>query len=782
MPHNGFLSLSETIINHWPNGLIGLDNSFNITLFNPTAHKLLGYLEKDLLGQPLHKVLCSGNDDYCHDEADCPLHGLLKADSSLSNCEAWWITNNGDFTNVNINIIHSEHSQPTPLSDALAASNPDNNDADNNKDALSYLVSFNICPTDGFSEAQIHRLAQFADQSPIPIAEINASGSIEYANPGMMELMLEHGFDDQGHAKILPQSLEEIVKSCIQDKISIDSIEVQIGDHVFLWTFCPVKEAFPPIVHAYGQNISEIRNTQAKLETALKKAQVATETKSQFLANMSHEVRTPLTAIIGYAESIHDNTLTVVSVDEAIQTIVRNGRQMLQIINDILDISKIEAQRLQVEQIPTDIGEILAHVENINSLQATEKDLFFTIDVTYPIPKTITSDPVRVKQILFNLCSNALKFTHTGGVTVRICYLEDQHLLEFAVIDSGIGIPEDKAKNLFHAFSQADASTTRHYGGTGLGLVISKQLCEMLNGQLIFNNNEHQGSTFTATLSVGSDTNTLTMADNNSELFTQTDKKEVQSFIKLKGHVLLADDSRENRQLVSMLLSHFGLTVTEAENGEVAVECALETSFDLILMDIQMPEMDGLEATELLRQCGYENPIIALTANVMEDEIKHYLASGFVDCIGKPIDRQAMTDTLKKYLDIEDETPYSLPAITTDLNSALKENPIKTEHNEPTDQTDFYQSQAYQNLVNEFVQSLKTELAMIHSAVASEDWNKVQQLAHKLKGAGGSFGFDDITQIAEKIESALKQTENKTAAQLLPTLTATIQTTLQQNQ
>lgn len=775
----GFAAISSAVIAAWPKGLLALNQALEITAVNSKAEQLLGWPEKEMVGKHIHSLLCSNAADYSHSEHNCPMIAICNKIPNNS-CEAWWIKQDGEFINVNVEVLM-------------------NHLLDENQDGCEqapFLLSFSACPLEGFSDAQTKRLAQFAESSPLPILEFAEDGSIDYANPAMVALLVETGFDDFGRPAVLPPNIEDLIKQCIESKTQIDNIEQESEAHVFLWTFYPITQSWPPRVQAYGQDISELRQTQKGLESALIKAQVATQTKSQFLANMSHEIRTPLTAIIGYAESIWEGNLKGEAKKDAMGTIIQNGKQMLQIINDILDASKIEAGKLSVEIIPVDLGEILHHIENISLLSARDKEIGFSIDVEYPIPKTFSSDPVRIKQILLNLCSNAIKFTHEGGVTVKVRYDEPSNLLHFDVVDSGIGITEEQGKHLFGSFSQADASTTRNYGGSGLGLFISRQLSEMLGGQLSFSSVYGEGTTFSSTITAGEQAN-IVFADAKGKLFSDIKERAVETInCQFNGKVLVAEDYAENRALVKMYLSTLGLSVDEAENGAIAMQLGLQKSYDLILMDIQMPEMDGLEAVQLLREAGYSAPIVALTANVMQDEVAHYLANGFDGWVGKPIDRHALFEVLDQYL----QTSNGTAALTSFCESMSDDDEdaneleqlaelLDDDEDDSTEQTsddddgfaDFYSSPAYKALVNSFLSTLEEEVSNMDEAIAKEDWKTLQSLVHKMKGAGGSFGFDDITNVATDIDLALKNSENRRAKQLYPDLKSVINTTLKAN-
>lgn len=403
----------------------------------------------------------------------------------------------------------------------------------------------------------------------------------------------------------------------------------------------------------YGERLeTRVHKRTAALAIARDEALNASQTKSAFLANMSHEIRTPLTAIIGFAESLRDANQSHSERNEAIDTITRNGKHLLDIISDILDLSKIEAERLEVERLPFSPVQLIYDIESIVSLQAQEKGLYISVECEFPLPKHIISDPTRIKQILLNLCSNAIKFTTEGGIRLLLsCDVKKQTIL-FSVIDTGIGMTEEQLEKLFQPFTQADSSTTRRYGGTGLGLYISKRLVEMLDGNINVKSIADIGSRFNFEISIGRN-DKLALLHNLPKDQRTKEKSAIGSSIQehTNGRILLAEDNKDNQRLIALYVRKTGASLTVVENGKLAVEKALKENFDMVLMDIQMPVMSGLEATQLLRNNGYTKPIVALTANVMKHDIEKYLEAGCIDCIAKPIDREKLFAVINKHLE-----------------------------------------------------------------------------------------------------------------------------------
>jgi signal transduction histidine kinase/ActR/RegA family two-component response regulator len=423
----------------------------------------------------------------------------------------------------------------------------------------------------------------------------------------------------------------------------------------------PFTKADIDFVNIIGKWISvaiEQQMSEEALHAAKKEAETANHAKSTFLANMSHEIRTPLTAILGYSEMLleDDDDKTDEDRKHEIKSIIKSGSHLHEIINDILDLSKIEAGQLVIEEIEIPTTEPFDEIESIFKSRAKEKGLSFTTHYNFPLPEKIIADPTRFKQILINLCSNAIKFTKKGGVAIYVSYLNEEQALKIKVQDTGIGMSNEEIANIFKPFSQADDSITRKFGGTGLGLCISKQLAQKMGGDVIVESSKGEGSTFTIMIKAG-------IADGNIELMnekaTMTEKSKEAIFAPnaLEGHVLLAEDIPENQKLITKYLMRTGLTVDIADNGQIALEMADRVKYDMILMDIQMPVMDGLEATRRLRDKGVYIPIVCITANAMREDKQRCLEAGADEYFTKPIDLHRLYSALTHYLKLNDSDP-----------------------------------------------------------------------------------------------------------------------------
>lgn len=379
-------------------------------------------------------------------------------------------------------------------------------------------------------------------------------------------------------------------------------------------------------------------------------AEAANRAKSQFLANMSHEIRTPLTAILGFAENLLEGDVPDAERKGAVRTIVRNGEHLLELINDILDLSKIEAGHLEVELLEFSPAQLLSDVVSVMQVRAGAKGLSLKLSFDTPIPTLIRSDPTRVRQILLNLVGNAIKFTQAGSVHLR-ARLEpaDEPRLRVSVVDTGIGLDAAQLGRLFQPFAQADESMTRRFGGTGLGLAISRRLARKLGGDVDVVSAPGQGSTFSMTVVTGPLANVPLVYD--PRLAPESSLNPGQSPEQagaLKGNlVLLAEDSPDNQLLISGFLRKCGAEVVLVENGSLAVERAMQSRdegrpFDVVLMDMQMPVLDGYQAVRELRSNGYAQPIIALTASAMGGDQERCRAIGCDDYATKPLNRKRL--------------------------------------------------------------------------------------------------------------------------------------------
>lgn len=386
----------------------------------------------------------------------------------------------------------------------------------------------------------------------------------------------------------------------------------------------------------------------AEIEAAKNMAERSNEAKSTFLANMSHEIRTPLGAIMGFVGLLHDTELSKGQILNYLSIIDRNSVHLLRIIDDILDLTKVESGKMTIEKVDFSLIEFLDDFSSTMGYKARENGIGFELSSETSIPEYVITDPTRLRQILSNIVGNAIKFTAKGRVELKVVFSE-QHL-KFLVKDTGRGISREQRPKLFQAFSQADSSTTRKFGGTGLGLVLTKKLCQTLGGDFNLVESEiGQGSIFEARVPIAFREDTKILPLKKIEVTAKAHSDQAQSSIDLCDYkILIVEDSRDNQMLMQLILSKTGAQITLANDGIEGVKYALSQHFDVILMDIQMPNMDGHEAVRVLRLKGYTGPIVALTAHAMKEERELAFESGFSHFLSKPIDRKSLIDLLNK--------------------------------------------------------------------------------------------------------------------------------------
>jgi PAS domain S-box-containing protein len=524
----------------------------------------------------------------------------------------------------------------------------------------------------------------------------------------------------------------------------------------------PVEVAITPIKSGgrtnfcgFIRDISDRRQAEERLRQAKDEAVAASHAKSRFLANVSHEIRTPLNAILGFTDLLRtgEQRLTRQERGEYLETVHRSGQHLLSLINDILDLSKIEAGQMRYERIRFCPHQVMVDVASVMRVRAAEKGL--TIDVHWrgPVPETIVSDPARVRQLLLNLVGNAVKFTERGGIQLVARLDAAREVLHFEVVDTGVGIPPDKLEAIFAPFTQADVSVTRRFGGTGLGLSICRHIAEGLGGTIGAASNEHRGSTFTVTISSGPLADVRCLDAPPTEACRAIAAVEEAVEQSLAGMTMLVvDDGETNRKLLKLILTRAGARVETAENGAAAVELATGRSFDAVLMDIQMPVMDGYTATRELRARGVATPIIAITAHAMASEERRCRDAGCDAYLSKPICREDLIQVILRRCSaaVAADEPAPLQS-TLDLEDA-----------------------EIRSIVEEYAGSLNNRFAELDAAWSRREWTGVRERAHVMKGTASMTGFAELSQAAATLESAAAAEDATRISELLQAIESLI--------
>lgn len=524
--------------------------------------------------------------------------------------------------------------------------------------------------------------------------------------------------------------------------------------------------AFNQLLRQVEQSENEIRKTQAQLIAARERAEQANRAKSEFLANMSHEIRTPLTGILGFTDLlVADPHADIETRTEYLQTIQQSSKHLLSLINDILDLSKIEAGQLTVERISCNPHQTISDVVSVLRVKALEKQLRFEYRWTSDVPMFIESDPARLRQLILNLVSNAVKFTATGGVAVFASLEQDDTAegtsrLVLEVADTGVGIDTEKQDLIFEPFVQADTSVTRKFGGTGLGLAIARNLAQMLGGGLTLTSKPGEGSVFRLEVDAGDLSGVEMVRAEVADALIEKPQHGLTTQTELGGvNVLVVEDGQVNRRFISLVLERSGANVKTAENGKIGFELALNNDFDIILMDMQMPVMDGYTATQKLRAVGYETPVVALTAHAMVGDREQCLAAGCSDYLTKPIDVNELLNSVARNASVASDVQVVTKRVSQRSTDDAVYSALPCEDDED-----------FQGIVEEFYDGLNEKLNLMEAAMNCGDDEQLARLAHWLKGSGGTAGFGEFTGPAACLEKASKSGDRTAVQNHLSTL------------
>ena len=509
----------------------------------------------------------------------------------------------------------------------------------------------------------------------------------------------------------------------------------------------PVKNDEGKVTHfaAIERDVTQQKKTQKELKEKKEQAEAANVAKSVFLANMSHEIRTPLNGIIGMIDILESTNLDD-KQKYYVDTFKKSSNSLLEIINNILDLSKLEAGKMEIKEKDFELFKTLENTKRLYTPIADQKNIYLKIEKTLEVPRFIKIDENKLVQIVSNLLSNAIKFTKKGGVTISVSKSKNEQKLLFEIKDTGIGIDEENLSKLFEKFSQVDQSSGKKFGGTGLGLAISKELSYMLGGKIGVSSKIKHGSNFW-----------FTIGYKKSNLTQSTYEETVQNNLKTKVdyhlNVLLVDDNFINREVASLMLEHFGCQVTTAENGEECLKVYPTQKFDLIFIDIQMPVMDGIEATTILRKKYKNLPLIAaVSANAMEGDAEKYISAGMDDYLPKPITKESVNSLLDKHFNLKNETQKNetqkevlnkeLPILKTEILDSLKAMGSKD---------------VLKSLFTSFLKDANELVGEINTHLKNKNYQELRKSNHTINGLSGTIGASKMNKICIDISKAIKE-------------------------
>ena len=599
------------------------DRAGRILSLNPVAQQLVGQ-HQDVIGLAFHELVgCRSSTEERH--PSCPLEHTVETGEVTMVSSHQWIRADG--LRIEISAMFWPRCQSLECIGAIVVCR----DLTEKREA----------------ERETQRVAKLAEDAPNPIVEFDEDGNMLYANTAMVEL-LNRSTSVQGEVgAVFPPNLSDVLNDCLESQQPTVGLEHHVENWVIAWSFFPLGDLRQ--VRAYGIDIS----ADVELRRAKEAAEESARAKAIFLATMSHELRTPMNGVLGCTQLLQDTALTDPQ-RQLLETMHRSAESLLVLVNDILDFSKIEAGKMSLEVADVEIIPLIADVITLTSEAAKKKGLLVQVQVAPDIPAVLRGDPVRLRQILFNLVGNAVKFTERGRIDITVKIMpstqdtSDAVVLHWTVKDTGIGITADQQTRLFGAYAQAEESTARRYGGTGLGLMICCQLVELMGGAMMVGSTPGEGSSFTYfTRLLPAIQRTTSAQAVTPPLASITDRA-----TPLK--ILVVDDNEINQVVACKFLQKLGCHAEVARNGREALDSIAKVVYDAVLMDCEMPEMNGYEATQEIRRqeqsTTHHLPIIALTGHASSEDEQKCRQAGMDDVVTKPITLPTLRAKMERLL------------------------------------------------------------------------------------------------------------------------------------
>ena len=599
------------------------DRDGRILSLNPVAQQLVGR-HQDVIGSVFHELgKCLFSKGEIHH--GCPLEHTVRTGEVTMVSPLPWIRADGTGSEIAVTFW--------PRYQGM--------------DRVGAIVVCRDLTAEREAERDVQRVARLAEDAPNPIVEFDEVGNMLYANTAMVEL-LNHGTSIQGQVEaVFPPNLSDILNHCLDSQQSTVRLEHRVAARVLAWSFFPLGDVKQ--VRAYGTDIT----ADVELRRAKDAAEESARAKAIFLATMSHELRTPMNGVLGCTQLLQDTALTDPQ-RQLLETMHRSAESLLVLVNDILDFSKIEAGKMSLEVADVELRSLIADVVTLTAEAAKKKGLIIHVQLASDIPAELRGDPVRLRQILFNLVGNAIKFTEQGEVVVSVKTVpcpqshSDAVVLHWTVKDSGIGMTAEQQARLFGAYAQAEESTARRFGGTGLGLMICRQLVELMGGAITVESMPGKGSTFSYRTSLLPAIQRTTSARAvTPPLASMADRA-----TPLK--ILVVDDNEINQVVACKFLQKLGCHAEVARNGREALDSIAKVVYDAVLMDCEMPEMNGYEATQEIRRQEQSTtnhlPIIALTGHASSEDEQKCRQAGMDDVVTKPITLPTLRAKIERLL------------------------------------------------------------------------------------------------------------------------------------